>query len=486
MPSTVAEPNLWTSYRSPGCFDEMLRDGEPWPSTERVLSGLRLLGPELLDRQSAADQAIKSMGVTFRVYSRFGALDRDWPFDVIPRVISSREWSRVSQGLIQRLEALNLFLDDIYHDARVVSDGVFPGELLASSRNYLPECRGTKLRFGTWAHICGSDLVRGVDGQLHVLEDNLRVPSGVSYMMENRRVTKMVLADLFHDLDVLPIEEYPNRLRDVLAALSPRSTEQPTICVLTPGVFNSAYFEHAFLARQMGAHLVEGRDLFVDANDTVQMNSVGGPLRVDVLYRRVDDVFLDPEVFRADSLLGVPGLMRAWTAGNVSIANAPGTGIADDKVTYAYVPELIRYYLGEDPILPNVETYVCHDPTQRNHVLANLAQLVVKPANGSGGYDIFVGDIATAAECDTMRAQIEEDPRNFVAQPIIRLSTGPTLCEGEVAPRHLDLRPFVLSGEQPFVTSGGLTRVAMTKGCLVVNSSQGGGSKDTWVINDGY
>ena len=321
------------------------------------------------------------------------------------------------------------------------------------------------------------------NGEFVVLEDNLRVPSGVSYMLENRAVTKRVFADLFRDLDIHPVDAYPHRLLELLASMSPRRGEPPTIVVLTPGVHNSAYFEHAYLAQAVGAHLVEGQDLFVDSDDVVYMRTIGGPVRVDVVYRRIDDLFLDPEEFRPDSVLGVRGLMRAWRAGNVGLVNAPGAGVADDKVVYAFVPKIIRYYLGEDPIIPNVPTYLCVDDAQRSHVLANLADLVVKPVNESGGYGIFVGTAASKEEQAVMRERIQADPRRYVAQPILALSTAPTLCDGEVAPRHLDLRPFILSGGRPYVTLGGLTRVALRDGSIVVNSSQGGGSKDTWVLD---
>ena len=473
----------WQEYASPGCWDELMEGGRPRDACAGVVRYLEGLGDELIERQRAAEVAIRSMGITFTVYSEAGNLDRAWPFDVIPRVISTQEWDRVSAGLVQRLTALNHFIDDVYTKRRIVSDGVFPVELLADSVNLRTQCEGAKPRGAVWAHICGSDLVRDADGTMYVLEDNLRVPSGVSYMLENRQVTKRVFADLFRDLDIHPVDSYPNKLHQMLSDLSPQAGEAPVICVLTPGVFNSAYFEHALLAQEMGAHLVEGSDLLVDEDDVVSMRTVGGLVRVDVIYRRVDDLFLDPEVFRPDSTLGVRGLMRAWHAGNVAIANAPGAGVADDKVVYAYVPAMIRYYLGEEPKIQNVPTYICNDDTQRRHVLANLDSLVVKPANESGGYGVFVGDTATAAERDAVRRRIEADPRNHVAQPILRLSTAPTLCDGVVVPRHLDLRPFILSGDKPYVTQGGLTRVALRAGSLVVNSSQGGGSKDTWVID---
>jgi uncharacterized circularly permuted ATP-grasp superfamily protein len=448
-----------------------------------VVDYLTSLGDKILERQQAAEVAIKAMGITFTVYTEAGNIDRAWPFDVIPRVISTQEWQKISDGLTQRLTALNLFIDDLYGVAKVVKDGVFPAEVLAKSVNYREQCVGVRPANGVWAHVCGSDLVRDADGTVYVLEDNLRVPSGVSYMLENRQVTKRVFADLFRDLDIHPVDAYPNRLAALLAALSPRPGVTPVVAVLTPGVFNSAYFEHAYLAQQMGAELVEGSDLVVEDDECVYLRTVGGLVQVDVIYRRVDDLFLDPEVFRADSALGVPGLMRAWRAGNVALANAPGAGVADDKVVYAFVPELIRYYLGEDPLLPNVPTFLCHDDRQRSHVLANLDELVVKPANESGGYGVFVGSMASKAEKAEVRCRVEADPRNYIAQPIVMLSTAPTLCDGRISPRHLDLRPFILSGDRPYVTQGGLTRVALQEGSLVVNSSQGGGSKDTWVID---
>ncbi|MGE0298046.1 circularly permuted type 2 ATP-grasp protein [Pseudonocardia sp.] len=479
----------WDTYASPGFHDEMLDGGRPRDAAAGVVRHLAALGEGLVERQRAAELAIRAMGITFTVYTgdtgETGATDRAWPFDVIPRVISTAEWARISDGLVQRLTALNMFVDDVYagppEQARIVRDGVVPLEVVAGSAGYRRECQGVRPAHGVWAHICGSDLVRDADGTVYVLEDNLRVPSGVSYMLENRMVTKRVFADLFRDLDIHPVDSYPNRLQEMLTDLS--AAGDPTIAVLTPGVHNSAYFEHAFLARRMGAHLVEGGDLAVDADDRVQLLTIGGPVRIDVLYRRVDDLWLDPEVFRPDSLLGVPGLMRAWRAGNVAIANAPGCGVADDKVLYAYVPDIVRYYLGEEPSIANVPTWLCHDPAHRSHVLAHLDELVVKPAAESGGYGVFVGPHATAAERELVRARIEADPRNFVAQPVLALSTAPTLCGSSVAPRHLDLRPFVLSGLRPYVTQGGLTRVALTEGSLVVNSSQGGGSKDTWVVD---
>ena len=474
---------MWESYGSPGCWDELLINGHPRLACEGVVRYLQAFGDELAGRQEAADLAIRSMGITFNVCAESSGIDRAWPFDVIPRVISIQEWDRISAGLVQRLTTLNLFISDLYGAARVVADGVFPAEVLASSMNYRPECQGVRPPQDVWAHVCGSDLVRDADGTMYVLEDNLRVPSGVSYMLENRQVTKRVFADLFGGLDIRPIDSYPNKLASLLALLSPRPGETPVIAVLTPGIFNSAYFEHAFLAQQMGAHLVEGKDLVVDGDDCVYLRTVGGLVRVDVVYRRVDDLFLDPAVFRSDSTLGVHGLMQAWRAGNVAIANAPGAGVADDKVVYAYVPALIRYYLDEEPMIPNVPTWLCHHDKERSHVFSHLDEMVVKPANGSGGYGVFVGSTATSVTKDEVRRRVEADPRSYVAQSIVHLSTVPTLQDGRIAPRHVDLRPFILSGNQPYVTEGGLTRVALKEDSLVVNNSQGGGSKDTWVID---
>ena len=480
----VFSPVRWDDYTSDGCWDEMVADGRSRPECAGVADHLASLSlQELGQRQKAAELAIEARGITFTVYSEAGNIDRAWPFDVIPRVISASEWRTISAGLVQRLSALNMFIDDLYGDQKVIRDGVFPADLLADSVNFRRQCIGMKPAFGVWAHVCGSDLVRGADGTMYVLEDNLRVPSGVSYMLENRAVTKRVFADLFRHLDIHPVDGYPARLFDLLASLSPRPGEVPTIALLTPGVFNSAYFEHAYLAQQMGVHLVEGADLFVDDDDVVSLHTIAGPARVDVIYRRIDDLFLDPEIFRPDSTLGVPGLMRAWRAGNVALANAPGAGVADDKVVYAFVPKLIEYYLGEEARIENVPTFLCLDPVQRQHVLSNLREFVVKPANESGGYGVFVGSKATNEECELVRAQVEADPRNWIAQPIINLSTAPTLVDGSLRPRHLDLRPFILSGRTSYVTEGGLTRVALREGSLVVNSSQGGGSKDTWIVD---
>ncbi len=467
-----------------GTWDELLDEhGEPRPAAAALVEQLQSLGlSELRARQDAADLDILTMGITFTVYSDGQGIDRAWPMDVIPRVIDAAEWRTVEAGLVQRLVALNRFIDDLYNDQAIVRDGVFPAELLAHSANYRPECRGVHPPLGVWAHISGSDLVRDADGTMYVLEDNLRVPSGVSYLLENRLTSKRAFADLFRRQSILPVDGYTDELHKLLDSIAPEGTERPCLAVLTPGIFNSAYFEHSFLAQRMGAALVEGRDLFVGDDDCVYMRTIDGPERVDVIYRRIDDLFLDPEAFRPDSTLGVPGLLRAWKAGNVGLANAPGAGVADDKVVYAWVPDVIRYYLGEEPLLPNVPTYRCIIPEERQFVVDNLGDLVVKPANESGGYGLLIGNRATATERSECIAAIEADPRNWVAQPILNLSVAPTLTDDGIAPRHLDLRPFILTGRTSYVTKGGLTRVALQEGSLVVNSSQGGGSKDTWVV----
>jgi uncharacterized circularly permuted ATP-grasp superfamily protein len=475
----------WDEYPTSGSFDELIGPGgAARPAAETLIEFLSALGPsELVTRQKAADVAIRSMGITFTVYhEEGGSIDRAWPLDIIPRVIAVDEWRRIEAGLQQRARALNMFIDDIYHGQRIVRDGVFPREYLADSVNFRSQCVGVTPPQRVWAHICGSDLVRGADGTVYVLEDNLRVPSGVSYMLENRQVVKRVFPEVFEAAGILPVDDYPSRLYDMLRALAP-DIDQPEVVVLTPGIYNSAYFEHSYLAQQMGCELVEGRDLVVGDDDAVYMRTIDGWQRVDVIYRRIDDLFLDPEVFRADAALGVRGLMRAWRSGNVALANAPGAGVADDKLVYTFVPAMIRYYLDQDAILPNVPSYLCAQASQCEHVLANLATLVVKPANESGGYGMLMGPKATQAERAQFAELIRQNSRNYIAQPVISLSTTPTLVEGGIEPRHLDLRPFILSGRDVQVTTGGLTRVAMRKGSLVVNSSQGGGSKDTWIVD---
>jgi uncharacterized circularly permuted ATP-grasp superfamily protein len=479
-------PIKWKEYTAVGFYDELIGGGGRARTAARPLCRYlsKLSDAALHGRKAAADLTIQVMGITFTVYSeQEGSIDRAWPFDIIPRIIPRQEWERIEEGLRQRVQALNLFIDDLYHDQRIVKDGVFPAELLADSRNFRPQCVGVDPPLGIWAHICGSDLIRDKDGTVYVLEDNLRVPSGVSYMLENRHVMKRVFPELFEDFSILPVDDYPSQLYDCLASLSPRPMERPEVVVLTPGIYNSAYFEHSYLAQQMGAELVEGSDLVVGDDDVVYMRTVSGPARVDVIYRRIDDMFLDPEAFSPDSMLGVPGLLRAWKQGNVALANAPGAGVADDKAVYALVPKMIKYYLDQDAIIPNVPTHLCLEKKERDHVLANLDKLVVKPANESGGYGMLMGPQASKRERERFARLIRKEPRNYIAQPLISLSTCPTLVGDHAEPRHVDLRPFILSGQQTYVTNGGLTRVALKKGSYVVNSSQGGGSKDTWIVD---
>lgn len=476
----------WNSYDPGDYYDELIHSpGELRPAGRALAEYLgSLSSEEIQSRKEAAELAIKVMGITFTVYSDGNNIDRQWPFDIIPRIIPLKEWTCIEAGLKQRLTALNQFINDVYNEQRILKDRVIPVELLRQSKNLRPQCIGMKPAFGVWAHICGSDLVRDKDGVFYVLEDNLRVPSGVSYMLENRTVIKRVFPELFENQRILPIAEYPTQLFDMLASISPRPLDYPEVVVLTPGIYNSAYFEHAFLAQQMGAELVEGADLMVGEDDFVYMRTIEGPARVDVIYRRIDDLFLDPEAFDPESLLGIPGLMRAWRKGHVALANAPGAGVADDKVIYAFVPAMIKYYLDEEPLLPNVPTFLCTDAQQRRHVLGNLEKLVVKPANESGGYGMLVGPQASQTQRAEFAERIKADPRNYLAQPLISLSTAPTLCDNTVEPRHLDLRPFILQGDRIYVTPGGLTRVALNKGSFVVNSSQGGGSKDTWIVDE--
>ena len=476
----------WKSYDPGDCYDELISTpGYARAPARNLTAWLRSLSNEDLQaRKLDADLAIIDKGVTFTVYSDGENIDRAWPFDIIPRVMPIREWRNIEAGLKQRLQALNLFIDDLYHEQKIIGDGVIPESLIAESKGFRKECIGINPAHKVWAHICGSDLVRDSDGTVYVLEDNLRVPSGVSYMIENREVTKRILPELFENNTILPVDNYPDKLLEMLLSISPSRRKRPEVAVLTPGIYNSAYFEHAFLARSMGAELVEGTDLMVDKDDYVYMKTINGLARVDVIYRRIDDLFLDPEVFLPESALGVPGLMHAWRKGNVALANAPGCGVADDKVVYSYVPDIIRYYLDEDALLPNVPTFRCNNKQQREHVLANLKTMVVKPANESGGYGMLVGPQSTAREREEFRRLISSNPRNYIGQPALKLSTAPTLCDHTVEPRHLDLRPFILQGAETYVTAGGLTRVAMKSGSLVVNSSQGGGSKDTWIVDN--
>ena len=471
-------------YGNNKTYDELFSSGKARSGLGELSKFFKSKTPaELNALRHDAELTIRSLGISFTVYSEGQNIDREWPFDIIPRTIMRKEWDYIEKGLVQRLRALNAFIDDVYNDRKILKDKVVPEELLKTSKNYRAICEGMKPAHGVWAHVCGSDIIRDSDGTVYVLEDNLRVPSGVSYMLENRNISKKVLPELFEKYSILPMDNYPAQLLDTLSSISPRPKDLPEVVVLTPGIFNSAYFEHSFLAQRMGAELVEGRDLVVGDDDCVYMKTVEGLSRVDVIYRRIDDLFLDPEVFNKDSILGIKGLMRAWRKGNVALANAPGAGVADDKVIYTYVPAMIKYYLDEDPILPNVPSYMCSDKQQMKHVLENMENLVVKPADESGGYGMYIGPTETKRRTSEMRRQIKSNPRNFIAQPIINLSTVPTLSGNSIEPRHVDLRPFILQSDRSFVTAGGLTRVALVKGSLIVNSSQGGGSKDTWIID---
>jgi uncharacterized circularly permuted ATP-grasp superfamily protein len=480
----AAAGTLFAGYDRGVGYDEMFApDGEPRPQCVALVEELRAASPAALGmRQIDADKAFLTQGITFTVYGDEQGTERILPFDLLPRIITAPEWRTLVAGLSQRLTAINLFLKDVYHEGRILAEGIVPRDLLLSCRHYRREMRGVRVHRDIYVSIAGSDLVRLEDGSFVVLEDNLRVPSGVSYMLANREVTKRVMPGLFDRYQVSPIAQYGQALLATLRALAPPHVTDPTLVVLTPGVGNSAYFEHAFLAREMGVALVEGRDLLVHDN-VVYMRTTAGLRRVDVIYRRVDDDFLDPLAFRPDSFLGVAGLLNAYRAGNLSLANAIGTGIADDKALYAYIPAIIRFYLSEEPILANVQTYLLSNPSDRQFVLENLASLVVKAVGESGGYGMLVGPHSTAREREDFRAKILAEPRNFIAQPTLALSQSPCFIDDSISARHVDLRPYVLySGDRVTVVPGGLTRVALKKGSLVVNSSQGGGSKDTWVL----
>lgn len=466
---------------APPAFDELL-DLDGTPRHQALSDCLASMPPEVLAaRQKSAEVELLEMGITFAVYGHGDGNEKIWPFDIVPRPVPWFEWQLIEAGLKQRIKALNLFLDDVYSEGRIIADGIVPEKLIKTAKTYRPECHGIRPPGGVWTHVTGTDLVRDSDGTVYVLEDNLRCPSGVSYVIENREIMKRVLPEVFYGSTIAPVDDYPERLLETLLKTAPEGVTTPRAVVLTPGIYNSAYFEHSFLAQQMGIELVTGPDLFVD-HDRVWMKTTRGPQPVDVIYRRIDDDFIDPECFRSDSMLGVAGLMRAYQSGNVTLANAPGTGVADDKAVYAYVPQIIRYYLNEDIILPNVPTYLCSEPDQCRYVLAHLNELVVKPTNESGGYGILMGPTATAEERAKCADAIRRDPRNYIAQPMLNLSTVPTLIESQLAPRHVDLRPFILYGQELFVLPGGLTRVALREGSMIVNSSQGGGSKDTWVL----
>jgi uncharacterized circularly permuted ATP-grasp superfamily protein len=464
-------------------FDEIYQpSGEPWPDATPLAQWFANQPREALERRRReADVLFRRLGITFLVYDDEADTERLIPFDLVPRLISAPTWRRLSQGLVQRVRALNAFLKDVYHDGEIIKAGKVPAALIRNNAQFRPEMRGFAVPRDVYVHVAGIDLVRTGADEFYVLEDNLRVPSGVSYMLENRAVMMRLTPELFSRMPVAPVEHYPEVLLQTLRAVAPAEVRNPTVALLTPGQFNSAYFEHAYLSEQMGIELVEGRDLFVK-DRIVYMRTTTGPERVDVIYRRVDDAFLDPLAFRKDSVLGVPGLLDAYRAGNVTLCNAIGTGVADDKAVYRFVPEMVRFYLGEEPILANVPTYALSEPDDLKYVLEHLAELVVKETHGSGGYGMLVGPTSSTAEREAYRARILSNPSIFIAQPTLALSTCPTMVEDGIAPRHVDLRPFVLTGEQTVVVPGGLTRVALRKGSLVVNSSQGGGTKDTWVL----
>ena len=476
---------MFTEYKPDRGYDEYFSaTNEPRQALKPLLSSLGRLGLEELNRNHAASgMLLKRLGATFRLNgSGSRGAERILPFDPLPRLISSTDWQRLERGLIQRLEAIDLFLADVYGEQRILRDGLIPREDLESSQGWRPQLQGFKPPLGRWCHISGLDLVRDGQGTWRVLEDNLRCPSGVAYFLENRRVMKRIFPSLFAGRTVQPIDDYPSHLLQTLRELAPW-TESPKVVLLTPGVFNSAYFEHCYLAQQMGIQLVEGRDLICQ-DQRVWMRSTAGLEPVDVIYRRIDDDFLDPSVFRSDSILGVAGLMDCYRAGRVAIANAPGTGVADDKLIYAYVPQMIRYYLDEEPIIENVPTYLCQRPDDQAYVLEHLGELVVKAVAEAGGYGMLIGPHATGDEIAEFAIKIKANPRNYIAQPTLDLSTVPSLSNGELYPCHVDLRPYVLRGKEAWVSPGGLTRVALRRGSLVVNSSQGGGCKDTWIVSD--
>lgn len=471
----------------PTYYDEMYCGGSDGAVRDHYRSYLQWQGNTPADRiarkRVEADIAFRRVGITFAVYGEEGGTERLIPFDIIPRIIPSQEWLTLKAGLRQRVKTLNLFLHDIYHDQEILKAGKIPREQVENNAQFREVMRGVDVAANTYAHIAGVDLVRAGAGEFYVLEDNLRVPSGVSYMLEDRKMMMRLFPELFASNKIAPVEHYPDLLLETLRASAPNGVSDPTVVLLTPGAYNSAYFEHTFLAQQMGIELVEGRDLFVE-NDTVYMRTTQGPQRVDVIYRRIDDDFMDPQVFRPDSMLGVPGILRAYRAGRVTLANAVGTGVADDKSIYPYVPDMVRFYLGEEPILHNVPTYMCRKPEDLAYTLAHLPELVVKEVHGAGGYGMLVGPASTRAEIDAFRQRLEAHPDKYIAQPTLALSTCPTYVEAGIAPRHIDLRPFVLSGKEVTMVPGGLTRVALREGSLVVNSSQGGGTKDTWVLED--
>jgi uncharacterized circularly permuted ATP-grasp superfamily protein len=485
LPQRHSQNPLLREYCLDRAYDEMFGpDGEIRPQYEALLKVLTSLPPEELQRRKHyADVSFLMQGITFTVYGQEEGTERIFPYDLLPRLISADEWDRIERGLTQRITALNLFLHDVYHEGKILAQGVVPREIVYSCQHFRRQMRGLQVPRNVYVAVAGTDLLRIESGEYVVLEDNLRVPSGVSYMLNNRRVLKRTLPHLFRSYGVRPIENYTQALLGTLRSLAPEGRPEPSIVLLTPGVYNSAYFEHTYLARQMGIELVEGRDLVVHDN-IVYMRTTGGLKRVDVIYRRVDDDFIDPLSFRPDTILGAGGLFNAYRAGNVTLANAFGTGVADDKALYAYVPQIIRFYLDQDPILNNVETYILADVKQRQHVLANLDKLVVKAVGESGGYGMLIGPQSTKQDREDFRQRIEANPRNYIAQPTLAFSRAPCFQEdGSIEPRHVDLRPYILFGDKVTIVPGGLTRVALRKGSLVVNSSQGGGSKDTWVLS---
>jgi uncharacterized circularly permuted ATP-grasp superfamily protein len=471
--------SVLAGYDPNGYYCELLRSPDAQPVLDR-LAALNI--PALKERAARAEAELYNLGITFTVYSDESRIDRILPFDVIPRILSRAEWDQIERGVVQRVTALNRLLHDIYHEQHILRDDVLPPDLVLGNANYRPIMQGVDLPHDTYVHICGTDIVRDDNGNFMVLEDNARTPSGVSYVVENRHMMLRAFPDLLHEIGLRRIENYGLELTRALREVAPSTALDPRIVLLSPGTYNSAYFEHVFLARELGAPLVEGRDLVV-RDDKVWMRTTGGLAPVDVIYRRINDDYLDPEAFLPDSQLGVPGLMRAYLAGNVTLANAVGTGVADDKAVYAYMPRIIRYYLDEEPILSNVETHICREPDALQYTLDHLAELVVKPVGEAGGYGITIGPRASQAELAACREKLLADPANYIAQPCIALSVAPTLVDGGVEPRHVDLRPFAVTGAKTWVLPGGLTRVALRQGSLVVNSSQGGGSKDTWVLD---
>lgn len=476
---------LFKEYKTyPGIWDEMCYDQHIRSQYAQVFNDICQLPVDvLLQKDKLAGELFMNQGITFTVYSDDAGIERIFPFDIIPRILTSAEWDHIQQGITQRLRALNLFLKDIYSEQQILKDGIIPSELIASCPHYTREVFGIKVPHDLYVHISGIDLIRGQDGTFYILEDNLRTPSGVSYMLENREVTKRIFPGMMLNSKVRMVNNYPLLLHDILESLAPQQLSNPTVALLTPGVYNSAYFEHTFLARQIGIPLVEGRDLLVD-NHKVYMKTTAGLEQVHVIYRRIDDEYLDPLVFRPDSALGVPGLMSAYRKGNIAIVNAVGNGVADDKAVYAYVPDMIKYYLNEEIILPNVPTYGLEDLDKRKYVFDNIEKMVIKRTNQSGGYGMVMGNKASGKELKEVKAAIKETPREFIAQPIIKLSTVPCFIDGKLQPRHVDLRPYALCGPNGIkIVPGGLTRVALKEGSLVVNSSQGGGSKDTWVVD---